>query len=36
MWNYINVRVPFYFGSVTALVAVALFVILGRKIRTVK
>jgi hypothetical protein len=26
MWNYINVRVPFYFGSITALIAAILFI----------
>ena len=36
MWNYINVKVPFYFGSITALIAVVLFIVLGRKIKTVK
>ena len=36
MWNYINVRIPFYFGSITALVAAILFIVLGRKINTVK
>jgi len=36
MWNYINVKVPFYFGSITALIAAILFIGLGRKIKTVK
>ena len=35
MWNYINVRVPFYFGSIAALIAAVLFIGLGRKIKTV-
>ena len=36
MWNYINVKVPFYFGSITALAAAILFIVLGRKIKTEK
>jgi len=36
MWNYINVRVPFYFGSITALIAAVLFFSLGSKVKTVK
>jgi MFS family permease len=36
MWNYINVKVPFYFGSITALIAAILFIGLGRKIKTAK
>jgi len=36
MWNYINVRIPFYFGSITALVAAILFIVTGRKIKTAK
>ena len=36
MWNYINVRVPFFFGSITALITVILFIGLSRKIKTVK
>ncbi|MBN2072671.1 MAG: MFS transporter, partial [Actinobacteria bacterium] len=36
MWNYINVRVPFFFGSITALIAAILFIGLGRKIKTVR
>jgi len=35
MWSYINVKVPFYFGSITALVAAILFIVLGRKIKAV-
>lgn len=36
MWNYINVRIPFYFGSITALVAAILFIVMGRKIKIAK
>ena len=36
MWNYINVRVPFYFGSITALISAILFIILGSKVKTVR
>ena len=36
MWNYINVRVPFYFGSTTALISAILFIVLGSKIKIVK
>lgn len=36
MWNYINIRVPFYFGSATALVSALLFIGLGSKIKTVR
>lgn len=36
MWNYINVRVPFYFGSITALISVILFIGLGSKVKTVR
>ncbi len=36
MWNYINIRVPFYFGSVTALISALLFIGLGSKIKTVR
>ncbi len=36
LWNYINVRIPFYFGSITALVAAILFIGLGNKIKTEK
>lgn len=36
MWNYINVRIPFFFGSITAFVAAILFIGLGRKIKTVR
>jgi len=36
MWNYIGVRIPFYFGSITALIAAVLFIGLGNKIRAVK
>ena len=36
MWNYINVRVPFYFGSMTAVIAAVLFIVISRRIETVK
>ena len=36
MWNYINVRVPFYFGSMTAVIAAVLFIVISRRIKTVK
>jgi len=36
MWNYIDIRVPFYFGSGTAFLASLLFIILSRKMKTVK
>lgn len=36
MWNYINVRIPFFFGSIMAFVAAILFIGLGRKIKTVR
>ena len=36
MWNYINVRVPFYFGSITALIAAILFIGLGSKVKSVR
>jgi len=36
IWNYINVRVPFYFGSITALISAILFIVLGSKIKIVK
>ena len=32
MWNYLNVRIPFYFGSVTALISAILFLGLSKKI----
>ncbi len=31
IWNYINVKAVFYFGSITTIVALILFIILGRK-----
>lgn len=36
MWNYINVRVPFFFGSITALISAILFIGLGSKVKIVK
>jgi MFS family permease len=36
MWNYINVRIPFYFGSITALISAILFIALGNKVKTVR
>ncbi len=31
MWNYINFRIPFFFGSITALLSVILFIVLSSK-----
>jgi len=36
MWNYINVRIPFFFGSITALIAAILFIGLSRKMKKVR
>ncbi|MCL4384960.1 MAG: MFS transporter [Actinobacteria bacterium] len=36
MWSYINVRVPFYFGSIMAFISAILFIGLGRKVKTIK
>lgn len=36
MWSYINVRIPFYFGSIMAFIAAILFIGLGRKVKTIK
>ncbi len=36
MWNYINVRVPFYFGSITALISAILFIGLAGKLKPVR
>lgn len=36
MWSYINVRFPFYFGSIMAFISAILFIGLGRKVKTIK
>lgn len=36
MWSYINVRVPFYFGSIMAFISAILFIGLGKKVKTIK
>jgi MFS family permease len=36
LWTYINVRAPFIFGSIMALISAFLFVILGKKIEPAK
>ena len=36
MWNYIGVRIPFYFGSITALIAAVLFIVMSKKMKTAK
>jgi len=36
MWSYINVRIPFFFGSITAFVAAILFIVMGRKVKILK
>ena len=36
MWSYINVRVPFFFGSITAFISVILFIGLGKKVKIIK
>ncbi|MBM3701812.1 MAG: MFS transporter [Actinobacteria bacterium] len=36
MWNYINVRVPFFFGSVTAIITAVLFIVLGNRLKTIR
>jgi MFS family permease len=33
MWNYINARIPFYFGSATALISVILFLGLSKRMK---
>ncbi|MHB8280264.1 MAG: MFS transporter, partial [Candidatus Humimicrobiaceae bacterium] len=35
MWRYINVRVPFFFGSITAFVSVILFIGLSKKVKII-
>lgn len=34
MWNYVNERIPFYFGSMAALIAAVLFIFMSRKIKS--
>jgi len=36
MWNYINVRIPFFFGSITALISAILFIGLGKKVKVIR
>jgi MFS family permease len=36
LWSYINVRVPFFFGSITALISGILFIGLSKKLRMIK
>jgi len=36
MWSYVNVRVPFFFGSITAFISVILFIGLGKKVKIIK
>ncbi|MHB1276402.1 MAG: MFS transporter [Candidatus Humimicrobiaceae bacterium] len=36
MWSYINVRIPFFFGGITAFIAAVLFIVLGRKVKILK
>lgn len=35
MWRYINVRVPFFFGSITAFVSAILFIGLSKKVKVI-
>lgn len=36
MWSYINIRIPFFFGSITAFIAAILFIVMGRKLKILK
>ncbi|MHB1376344.1 MAG: MFS transporter [Candidatus Humimicrobiaceae bacterium] len=36
MWSYINIRIPFFFGSITAFIAAILFIVTGRKLKNLK
>lgn len=36
LWSYVNVRIPFYLGSITALISAILFIGLGKKVKVIR
>jgi len=36
LWSYVNVRIPFFFGSITAFISAILFIGLGKKVKVIR